>query len=141
MPLLKHSCGWLHGEARHTPSTVTTCMPSTLYSGARQALTERCHSCPSPQLDTMTVHAPHPPSPQPSLVPVRPSSAHGAAVLLPTHAGWLHSPSVLFRTLAFGSAVVVRLFIYSFLGAQAKVCPVSKQSQLVGKKRVTLPSE
>lgn len=68
---------YVQSKASHPPSTVTTCMPSTLYSGARQALTERCHSCPSSLLDTMTVHAPHPPSPQPSLVPVRPSSAQG----------------------------------------------------------------
>jgi len=61
------------------PSTVTTCMPSTLYSGARHAFTERCHSSPSASLDTMTVHAPQPPSPQPSLVPVRPCSARQAS--------------------------------------------------------------
>ena len=59
----------------YTPSTVTTWQPTTLYSGARQAFTERCCSLPSCRAETMTVHAPQPPSPQPSLVPVRPISA------------------------------------------------------------------
>lgn len=59
------------------PSTVTTWQLSTAYRGHRQALTALCVSLPSgPSIDeTITVHAPHPPSLQPSLVPVSPSSA------------------------------------------------------------------
>ncbi len=59
------------------PSTVTTWQPSTAYRGHRQALTALCvnvRSGPS-MADTMTVHAPQPPSAHPSFVPVRPSSA------------------------------------------------------------------
>jgi len=54
------------------PSTVTTCAPSTQYSGHRHALTAMCvaRSAPRSLLETITVHAPQPPSPQPSLVPV-----------------------------------------------------------------------
>ena len=63
------------GPGGGIPSTVTTWHPSTEYSGARQALTERCTSLPFSKLDTMTVHAPQPPSPHPSLVPVRPTPA------------------------------------------------------------------
>jgi len=60
---------------RVPPSTVTTWQPSTAYMGHRHALTALCWTLPSCQQDTMTVHAPQPPSPQPSLVPVRPRSA------------------------------------------------------------------
>jgi len=67
--------GSMGGGQGGAPSTVTTCMPSTAYSGHRHALTERCNSDPSSAtLDTITVHAPHPPSPHPSFVPVSPIS-------------------------------------------------------------------
>ena len=62
-------------EGISAPSTVTTCMPSTAYRGHKQALIDRCSSFPCSQLETMTVQAPQPPSPHPSLVPVRPSPA------------------------------------------------------------------
>ena len=49
------------------PSTVTTSVPSARAAGVRQASTARPLRC--------TVQAPHSPSAQPSLVPVRPSSS------------------------------------------------------------------
>ena len=72
------------------PSTVVTAIPSIEQSGARQPLMELClykkvnttisasffipyrmTFLPLSKYDTITVHAPHPPSPQPSLEPVR----------------------------------------------------------------------
>lgn len=64
---------------RHPPSVVTTWHPSTAYMGHRQAFTALCWTLPCCQLDTMTVHAPHPPSPHPNLVPVSPCSAQQQA--------------------------------------------------------------
>lgn len=68
------ACPPLH--TTNTPSTVTTWQPSTAYIGHRHALTALCCTLPlsACQLDTMTVQAPQPPSPQPSFVPVRPCS-------------------------------------------------------------------
>jgi hypothetical protein len=58
------------------PSTVVTEHPITEYAGHRHALTALCSTTPSvPLEDNMTVQAPHPPSPHPSFVPVRPWSA------------------------------------------------------------------
>ena len=57
------------------PSTVVTTIDSTEQSGARHAFTERCTSSPLPPTsspETMTVHAPQPPSPHPSFAPVSP---------------------------------------------------------------------
>ena len=77
-------------EQRGAPSTVTTCMPSTAYSGHRHALTDRCSSEPSSAtLDTITVHAPHPPSPHPSFVPVSPISARSTKLCLGGMMLWL----------------------------------------------------
>jgi hypothetical protein len=61
------------------PSVVTTWQPSTAYMGHRHALTALCWTLPCCQLDTMTVHAPQPPSPHPSFVPVSPCSAQQQA--------------------------------------------------------------
>ena len=46
-------------------------VPCMLTTGARQALTLRCATLPLARSarETMTVHAPHPPSPHPSFVP------------------------------------------------------------------------
>lgn len=78
----QRECGLAHCKnepSANPPSTVTTWHPSTAYMGHRQAFTARCWTLPCCQLDTMTVHAPHPPSPHPSLVPVRPCSAQQQA--------------------------------------------------------------
>ena len=55
------------------PSTVVMAMSATLHSGVRQALTATClvTSSSLSYRDTITVHAPHPPSPQPNLLPVK----------------------------------------------------------------------
>ena len=56
------------------PSTVTTCWPSHAYRGKRHAFTARCvtESVLLSYEESITVHAPHPPSPQPSFVPDKP---------------------------------------------------------------------
>ena len=86
--------GWSPPRTSPMPSTVTTWQPSTAYSGYRQAFTARCSSAPEPGAacgsgpDTITVHAPQPPSPQPSLVPVRPSArSHESSVASPRPRG------------------------------------------------------
>jgi hypothetical protein len=66
-------------KTNNSPSTVTTCMPSTAYSGHRQAFTALCCTLSPSQCDTITVQAPQPPSPQPSLVPVSPFSTNNSA--------------------------------------------------------------
>merc|ERR1711939_210135 len=56
------------------PSTVITCLPSTLTSGAKQALTDAWYIFFVVGLycETTTVQAPQPPSAHPSFVPVKP---------------------------------------------------------------------
>lgn len=70
-----NSCTWMGCRPRlwsPRPSTVVTWHPTTEYTGQRQALT----ALTPPASDcTVTVHAPQPPSPQPSLVPVSPCPA------------------------------------------------------------------
>mmetsp|Transcript_25892 Transcript_25892/g.81947 ORF Transcript_25892/g.81947 Transcript_25892/m.81947 type:complete len:203 (-) Transcript_25892:211-819(-) len=58
-------------RAEPMPSTVVTAHQSAAGSGMRQALIAACRTSkvPCARLDTTTVHAPQPPSPQPSLVP------------------------------------------------------------------------
>lgn len=72
-PRATRSCAACGRAAVPTPSTVTTCLPSTLASGARHALTLAWYTRPVIGFTwlTTTVHAPHPPPLQPSLVPVR----------------------------------------------------------------------
>ena len=78
-------CSMLHRTPTKLarPATLLACYPTssqrsvhTAYSGQRQALIERWCRAPVPgsTLDTSTVQAPQPPSPHPSLAPVRPRS-------------------------------------------------------------------
>ena len=69
--------GWRPERRVPRPSTVTTCVPSHAYSGKRQALTARWCTFPASCEETITVHAPQPPSPQPSFVPERPRPGKG----------------------------------------------------------------
>ena len=53
------------------PSTVVTAIPWIAQIGVRQAFTAKCCTPTSGlYLDTMTVQAPHPPSPHPNFEPV-----------------------------------------------------------------------
>ena len=73
------------------PSTVVTAQESTEHSGARQALTERWTTRPCSNELTMTVQAPQPPSPQPSLVPDKPRERRNARRVT---SGWTSASSI-----------------------------------------------
>lgn len=82
---VRHTCtGWRPFLMSPTPSTVLTSHPTTEYTGYRQAFTAL--TPPSPD-DMTTVHAPQPPSPHPSFVPVRPLPAGRTQVHSASYSG------------------------------------------------------
>jgi hypothetical protein len=87
--------GWSLLRVEPIPSTVITWQPSMAQTGAMQAFTERCTTLffALSKDDTDTVHAPQPPSPQPSFVPVSPSlRSHASRVC----SGWNWSAARLY---------------------------------------------
>ncbi len=78
--------GWrLDSLADPNPSTVVIWHPSTEQSNVKQPFTVRCSTWPdfwSIHHERRTVHAPHPPSPQPSFDPVRFNSTYDKNYIL-----------------------------------------------------------
>ena len=94
--------GWRPERRVPRPSTVTTCVPSHAYSGKRQALTARWCTFPASCEETITVHAPQPPSPQPSFVPERPRPGKGG------RRRGVGGDAIRMVLLAFGSRATLR---------------------------------
>ena len=83
--VIRSCTGWSPLRVEPIPSIVVTAHQSTAQSGKRHALTAAWRGAPAAasKLETTTVHAPHPPSPQPSFVPVRPiERSHSSSVML-----------------------------------------------------------
>ena len=76
---------FLLGKLEPMPSTVVTEHQSAAQSGMRQALAEKCRIAPlaTSRFESITVHAPQPPSLHPSFVPVSPiDRSHSRSVVV-----------------------------------------------------------
>ncbi len=77
--------GWSFERVEPIPSTVVTAHQCAAQSGMRQAFTAVWRTAPvnTSNDEIITVHAPQPPSPQPSFVPVSPiERSHSSRVML-----------------------------------------------------------